>query len=144
MFDPMDEIELTLKPSQWINIGWVIFGIVGLLFVIPPIVAIWKILEVSCHRYDFYDDRITETKGIVNSITNEVYYHRIKGVNMEEPILYQIVGLSTLNIRTSDPYVTELEIKAIPIGKTLMRDLNNVVKVSKKKEGVREFDMFNM
>jgi uncharacterized membrane protein YdbT with pleckstrin-like domain len=144
MFDPMDEIELTLKPSQWINIGWVLFGILGIPFVFPPIVALWKMLEVSCHRYEFYDDHILETKGVVNVITNEIHYHRIKGVSMEEPILYRIVGLSTLHIRTSDPYIPELDIKAIPIGKVLMRDLKNIVKVSKKKEGVREFDMFNL
>lgn len=140
----MDNIELTLKPSQWINIGWVIFGVLGIPIVFPPLIALWKILEVSCHRYDFYDDRITETSGVINVTTNEIYYHRIKGTSLEEPILYRIVGLSTLHVRTSDPYVSELNIVAIPIGKALMKDLKNIVKASKKKNGVKEFDMFNM
>jgi uncharacterized membrane protein YdbT with pleckstrin-like domain len=144
MFDPMDNIELTLKPSQWINIGWVIFGVLGIPLVFPPLIALWKILEVSCHRYDFYDDRITETSGVINVTTNEIYYHRIKGTSLEEPILYRIVGLSTLHVRTSDPYVSELNIVAIPIGKALMKDLKNIVKASKKKNGVKEFDMFSM
>lgn len=140
----MDNIELTLKPSQWINIGWVIFGVLGIPLVFPPLIAIWKILEVSCHRYDFYDDRITETSGVINVTTNEIYYHRIKGTSLEEPLLYRIVGLSTLHVRTSDQYVSELNITAIPIGKALMKDLKNIVKASKKREGVREFDMFSM
>lgn len=140
----MDNIELTLKPSQWINIGWVIFGVLGIPIVFPPLIAIWKILEVSCHRYDFYDDRITETSGVINVTTNEIYYHRIKGTSLEEPLLYRIVGLSTLHVRTSDPYVSELNIVAIPIGKALMKDLKNIVKASKKKNGVKEFDMFSM
>lgn len=140
----MDNIELTLKPSQWINIGWVIFGVLGIPIVFPPLIALWKILEVSCHRYDFYDDRITETSGVINVTTNEIYYHRIKGTSLEEPILYRIVGLSTLHVRTSDPYVSELNIVAIPIGKALMKDLKNIVKASKKKNGVKEFDMFSM
>ena len=140
----MDNIELTLKPSQWINIGWVIFGVLGIPLVFPPLIAIWKILEVSCHRYDFYDDRITETSGVINVTTNEIYYHRIKGTSLEEPLLYRIVGLSTLHVRTSDPYVSELNIVAIPIGKALMKDLKNIVKASKKKNGVKEFDMFSM
>ena len=140
----MDNIELTLKPSQWINIGWVIFGVLGIPLVFPPLIAIWKILEVSCHRYDFYDDRITETSGVINVTTNEIYYHRIKGTSLEEPLLYRIVGLSTLHVRTSDQYVSELNITAIPIGKALMKDLKNIVKASKKKNGVKEFDMFSM
>jgi uncharacterized membrane protein YdbT with pleckstrin-like domain len=133
--------ELILKPSQWINTGWIMFGLLGLPLVIPPLIALYKIIEVATHSYEFYEDRILETKGIFNRVTNEVSYFRVKSVQLEEPLLYQIVGLSTLRIKSSDWYVPNLSILAIPIGPILMEDITRVVKIERKHHGVREYDI---
>jgi uncharacterized membrane protein YdbT with pleckstrin-like domain len=133
--------ELTLKPSQWINTGWIMFGLLGIPLVIPPLIAIYKIIEVSCHRYDFYEDHVLETKGVFNRVTNEVRYFRVKSIQLEEPLLYRIFGLSTLRIKSSDWYSPNLSIVAITIGPILMKDINRVVKVERKEHGVKEYDI---
>lgn len=133
--------ELTLKPSQWINTGWIMFGLLGIPLVIPPLIAIYKIIKVSCHRYDFYVDHILETKGVFTKVTNEVHYFRVKSMQLEEPLLYRLVGLSTLRIKSSDWYVPYLDIMAIPIGEILMKDIKKVVNLERKNHQVREYDI---
>jgi len=141
MFGFMDRPELILKPSQWINTGWIMFGLLGIPLVIPPIIALYKIIYVSCHRYHFFEDHILETKGVFNRTTNEVHYFRIKSMQLEEPLLYRFVGLSTLRIKSSDWYVPYLDVSAITIGDTLMKDLKKVVSLERKNHQVREYDI---
>ena len=117
------------------------FGLLGIPLVIPPLIAIYKIIKVSCHRYDFYVDHILETKGVFTKVTNEVHYFRVKSMQLEEPLLYRLVGLSTLRIKSSDWYVPYLDIMAIPIGETLMKDIKKVVSLERKNHQVREYDI---
>lgn len=48
------EEKLTLKPSQWINLGYILFGLIGSPLVIPSLIMIYKILDVYLWRYEFY------------------------------------------------------------------------------------------
>jgi uncharacterized membrane protein YdbT with pleckstrin-like domain len=137
----MKEPEIVLKPSQWTNIGWIVFGLVGIPLVIPPLIALYKIIEVYCHRYQFYETHIIETKGVFSITHSEIYYFRIKSIQVEEPLLFRLVGLSNIHIRTSDQYIRELTLSALPVGKTLVTDLRNVVKVERANNNVRELDM---
>lgn len=133
--------ELILRPSQWTNAGWIMFGLLGIPLVIPPLIALYKIIEVHCHRYQFYETHIIETKGVFNVTHSEVYYYRIKSIQVEEPLLFRLVGLSNIHIKTSDQYIREITVNAIPVGLTLVNDLRNVVKVERKNNNVRELDM---
>jgi uncharacterized membrane protein YdbT with pleckstrin-like domain len=133
--------ELILKPSQWINAGWIMFGLLGIPLVIPPLIALYKIIEVHCHRYQFYETHIIETKGVFNVTHSEIYYFRIKSIQVEEPLLFRLVGLSNIHIKTSDQYIRELTLSALPVGETLVTDLRNVVKLERANNNVRELDM---
>lgn len=140
----MNEPEITLKPSQWLNAGWILFGLAGIMFVIPPLIAIWKIIELYCHKYDFYEDHILESNGVFTVTRNEIHYFRIKSIQIDEPFLYRLVDLSSLHIKTSDQYTMEFTLKAIPVGRTLVDDLRAVVKAERKAHNVREFDMYDL
>lgn len=140
----MNEPEITLKPSQWLNAGWILFGLAGIMFVIPPLIAIWKMIELYYHKYDFYEDHILESNGVFTVTRNEIHYFRIKSIQIDEPFLYRLVGLSSLHIKTSDQYTMEFTLKAIPVGKTLVNDLRAVVKLERKAHNVREFDMYDL
>lgn len=140
----MDEPEITLRPSQWLNTGWIMFGLVGIPFILPPLIALFKMLELYCHRYDFYETHILESKGIFSVTRNEVHYFRIKSIQVEEPFLYRLVNLTTVHIKTSDQFNKEFVLKAIPVGKSLVQDLRNVVKAERKMHNVREFDMYDL
>jgi uncharacterized membrane protein YdbT with pleckstrin-like domain len=140
----MDKPEITLRPSQWLNTGWIMFGLVGIPFILPPIIALYKMIETYCHRYDFYETHILESKGVFNVLRNEVHYYRVKSIQVEEPLLYRLVGLTTVHIKTSDQFNKEFILKAIPVGKSLVQDLRNVVKAERKMHNVREFDMYEL
>ena len=140
----MNEPEITLRPSQWLNAGWILFGLVGLPFVVPPLIAIWKMIELHCHRYDFYEDHILESKGVFDVTRNEIHYFRIKSIQIEEPFLYRVVEISNIHIITSDQFTMDFTLRALPVGRTLVRDLKNVVKSERKAHNVREFDMYDL
>lgn len=140
----MNEPEITLRPSQWLNAGWILFGLVGIPLVFPTVIAIYKMIETHCHRYDFYEDHILESKGVFSVIRNEVHYFRIKSIQVEEPFLHRVVDISNVHIKTSDQYMLDFTLKALPVGRTLVKDLKRVVKVERKAHNVREFDMYDL
>lgn len=140
----MNEPELTLRPSQWINAGWIMFGLVGIPLIFPPLIALFKMLETYCHRYDFYEDHIVESKGIFSITRNEIHFFRIKSIRMEEPFLYRVVDIYNIYIRTSDLFNQDVLLHAVPVGKTLVDDLKRVVKLERKSHNVREFDMYDL
>jgi uncharacterized membrane protein YdbT with pleckstrin-like domain len=140
----MNEPEITLRPSQWTNLGWILFGLGGIMFVIPPLIAIYKMIETYCIRYDFYEDHILESKGVFSVTRNEIHYFRVKSIQIDEPFLYRLVSLSNIHIKTSDQYTMEFTLRALPVGRTLVNDLRAVVKAERKNHSVREFDMYDL
>lgn len=140
----MNKLPLTLKPSQWTNAGWILFGLVGIMFVVPPLIAIYKIMETYCHRYDLYDNHILESTGVFTVTRNEINYFRVKSIQIEEPFLYRFVELHSIHIKTSDQYIKDFTIKAVPVDSTLVKNLRNLVRSERKVHNVREFDMYDL
>lgn len=136
--------QLTLRPSQWTNIGWVLVG-VGLYFLIlPPFIAIYKIIEVYCTRYDFYDDLVTIRTGVFSVDRREVGYHRMKSIRVEEPFLYRFVGIGNVHVVTSDRYADEVLFNAIPGTKVFVDELRDAVDYHREKKGLKELDLFDL
>ena len=137
---------VTLKPSQWINLGYIILGIllipltVGLSLIIP----IWKMIETSFIRYEFYEDRIIHRRGVFTVTTDEILLHRIKAINLQEPFLYRLVDISNLSLITSDRYVGEIILQAIPVGTQFRDTLRDIVEECRQKKGVKEFDLYDL
>lgn len=141
----MNEPELVIKPSQWINLGWMIFGILGSFAIIPTIVCIIKMTQTYYTRYEFYERHMLIITGIFTRTTDTAYYGRMKSVNIEEPFFYRIMGLSNLHIVTSEPYlISDITLIGIPVGQTLMEDLMNVIKLERKHNRTNEYEIFNL
>lgn len=148
----MGTLQLTLRPSQWTNSGWILSGIIGIslsfvthiFFLILPLFALFKIIELHCWRYDFYDEVIIERKGIFNVTHKELYYHRIKSVMTEEPLLYQLVDIGNIHLISSDKYTSNFTFTAIPLVKEVSDQLRLCVKDSRTKNNIRELDLYNM
>ena len=140
----MNNIILTLRPSQWINIGWIVFGIVGLPLIVPTLIALYKMFETYNERYDFYDDVIILRKGIFHVTTRELHYYRIKSFFVEEPFLYRWVGLGKVLVRSSDPFLALFEFNAIPHVEIFLSDFKELVNQKREEMGVREFDMYQL
>ena len=137
--------EVTVKPSQWLNviyfllpvIGVVIHTMVGLLLSVIPI---YKYVEFNCWSWTLLFDSLIERKGVFNVTTDEIEFFRIKDVRLYEPILFRLVGLSTLTIVTSDKMKPKIVLRGITNGEQKRSFIKASMMISRRKEGVREFD----
>jgi uncharacterized membrane protein YdbT with pleckstrin-like domain len=135
-----------LKPSQWTNLGYIILGIVLAPYTnwLTLVVPVWMIIETSFTRYEIYDDRIIYRRGVFTVTTDEILLYRIKAINLNEPFLYRLVGISNLSIITSDKYVNEITLKGVPVGMNFRNALRELVEENRTKKGVKEFDLYEL
>ena len=135
-----------LKPSQWTNLGYIILGIVLAPYTnwLTLVVPVWMMIETSFTRYEIYDDRIIYRRGVFTVTTDEILLYRIKSINLNEPFLYRLVGISNLSIITSDKYVNEITLKGVPVGMNFRNALRELVEENRTKKGVKEFDLYEL
>jgi len=141
-------MNLSISPSSWINIGWsfmipvvtYIHPYLGLLFVV---IFVFKQIQVSCWKYEFYDEVMVEKKGVFSITREEVYYSRIKSIMVEEPFLMRLVGLQVIHVITSEQFKPRFTFYAIEGGEHIKKFLGDIVKITRKESGLREIDIFN-
>jgi uncharacterized membrane protein YdbT with pleckstrin-like domain len=135
---------MKIKPSQWINTGWILIGIVGSFLYVPVLIALYKMLELYCWSYVIENNYITERKGIFSVNHKELSISRIKGMRFEEPFLMRLVGIGNLYIQSSDPYQRELKLWGIPKGSALWMSLRKKSEQQRRRNGFREYDVYHM
>lgn len=135
---------MLLRPSQFINIGWILFGIAGIMWIIPTVIALYKIVELYCWTYSIDNEFITEKKGVFSVDHKELQIGRIKSMRFEEPFLMRLVGIGNLYVKSSEPYHPELKLWGIPKGSTLWKELRNRTDKQRKRNGVKEYDLYNL
>jgi uncharacterized membrane protein YdbT with pleckstrin-like domain len=144
----------TIKPSQWVNFIWLLVAIAGgygmiitesPLFIIPTLIWICKAIVIACWKYRFNEDTdtIVERKGVFSVETVEIHYFRIKSIQRKEPFFQRIVGLSTINIITSEPYRKHLQLYAISNGEAWVQYLKDASTYWRNVRGVHETDFHN-
>jgi uncharacterized membrane protein YdbT with pleckstrin-like domain len=144
----MENSRLTVKPSQLINVGWLLFSVAVAFF--HPIIGgavlviyLWKRLEFSCWKYELYDSTISEKKGVLNSSIEEIHWVRIKSISVEQNTLEKLIGAYTYIIRTADPNRPIFTIRSISVEDAIFRGMmKDKVKHTRQKMGVRNFDIF--
>jgi uncharacterized membrane protein YdbT with pleckstrin-like domain len=133
----------TIKPSQWVNFGWFLFAIVGCVLVIPVIIWICRIFIITCWSYQFEEKTITERKGVFSVETVQIQYFRIKSVRVLEPFFQRLVGLSTIEVITSEPFRPYLVIYGVRNGNAIKKTLLDQATYWRDKMGVKETDFHN-
>jgi uncharacterized membrane protein YdbT with pleckstrin-like domain len=134
-------MHFKLNPSQWINTGWVLFGIIGFPLVIPPLIALYQLVHVYRWRYEFYDDLIIQQKGVFDVTRTELNLHRVKSVRLHQPFFYRFFNLSIIQIVSSDPLNPYMELVAVPYGEILIESLKEEVEMSRQRKGIKESDI---
>jgi membrane protein YdbS with pleckstrin-like domain len=139
---------LLIKPSSIINIGWIMvipfgFYVSPFLGGLTVLIFIYKMIEVYCWRYEFYDDTVVEKKGVFTVTSEEVYYNRIKSIMVEEPFLMRLVGLQIIHVITSEQFKPRFTFYAIEVDEHVKNILDGLVKISRRESGLRELDIFN-
>jgi uncharacterized membrane protein YdbT with pleckstrin-like domain len=108
------------------------------------IFALYRVYEVSCWRYEFYDDVIIERKGVFLVTSRELYYHRIKSVLVVEPLLHRVVDIGNIQVVTSDNYASNFTFTGVSMVQDMSNNLRTSIGKGRKKNNVREFDLYNM
>jgi hypothetical protein len=74
----------------------------------------------------------------------ELYYHRIKGIHNEAPFLYRLVGISNIQIVSSDPFSSFFQFMAIQKGLELSNVIRGISNSGRKKNLIREIDLYQL
>lgn len=136
------------SPSQYLNFGWLILAI-GLFFVHPfagifgLVIFGYRWLEVTCWRYEIYEDYMVEVKGVFSVTRETVNYFRIKSIMMEEPFWMRIFGMSVVSITTSEQFKTRMDFHGVELGSNIVEFLQEMAREKRKQMGIRDFDVFN-
>lgn len=142
------EPNLIIKPSQWLNLGWYALTVGGVyvheyLGVSLLIILIYKVLDIYCWSYRFYDDILVEKRGILNVTREEVHYFRIKSMMVEEPFFQRILDLSTINMSTSEALKQNFVLHGITNAEETKEYLAKMTKTKRRSNGIREMDIIN-
>lgn len=141
-------MHLSVSPSNFINIGWALIIPISsymnpFLGILTLFIFIYKMIEVNCWKYEFYDDVVVEKKGVFTVTREEVYYSRIKSIMVEEPFLMRLVGIQIIHVITSEQFKPRFTFYAIEGGEHIKKLLDELVLMSRKNSGIRELDIFN-
>ena len=141
-------MNLSVSPSNFINIGWALIIPISsymnpFLGILTLFIFIYKMIEVNCWKYEFYDDVVVEKKGVFTVTREEVYYSRIKSIMVEEPFLMRLVGIQIIHVITSEQFKPRFTFYAIEGGEHIKKLLDELVLMSRKNSGIRELDIFN-
>ena len=143
--------KITIKPSQWVNIFWALLAIAGIagiqetgnwLFAIPVAWWLWKFAVIECWQYRFDEDSetVVERKGVFSVQIVEIHYFRIKSVQIRKPFLMRLVGISIVDVITSEPFKPYLRLYAVSHGDEWAEFLHEMTRYWRNEKGVRETD----
>tara|TARA_Y100001970_G_C14218505_1_gene851131 strand:- start:1222 stop:1704 length:483 start_codon:yes stop_codon:yes gene_type:complete len=150
-----NNLEWSGSPSQWYNFPkFVIWGFLTLLFLfsspnflggliaalIPLAVIVWNYLEIMMWKIEINEEKLVQKKGVLNLKTDELQIYRVKDISLEQPLWLRLVGLSNINLVSSDKSDPFITIPAINDGDNLRENISVAVEKMRRKKGVREFD----
>ena len=139
----------TLRPSQWINVGWYLLPFclayfTGHVYITLSAVAvcIYKYYEVDFCTYVIYDDHMVERKGVFNVTEETVNYFRIKSIMIERPFIMRLVGLSIVKVTTSEQFKMNFVFYGVTNGNGIQSFLQDRARIERQKLGIRELDIY--
>lgn len=118
-----------------------LFPPLGLLGVVPLLIALWTWLEISNTRYELTTERLRFTRGVLSRKTDEMELYRVKDLQMLQPLLYRIFGLASLELESSDKTTPKVLIPAIAGAVELRETIRKCVELCRQRRGVREMDV---
>lgn len=108
--------------------------------IIPFGIVFIKIFDTRFINYTLTTERLIIKKGILTRTTDEIELYRIKDIRLVEPLLQRLVGLSILEIMSSDRSNPHLSLAGIKNGDKLRNEMRNQVERLRTNKNVREVD----
>lgn len=139
---------VVLRPSQLPYAPYYLFSawLTQFDFYWHLILAIYVFLDVALWSYtiDLEEQSILERRGVFSVDRTETLIYRIKSVDIREPLYLRIFGLANVLITASDPKKPNLRLFAQGKCIQLRKEIRSIVEPARKKQGVREHDLFRM
>ena len=130
------------RPSHWSSFTFYLTCIpLTLFFGIGIIMAIWRFLNIQNHKITITSQRILEETGVLSKNTNELELFRVKDLQLNQPFILRILGLSNILLATSDASSPYIVLKGLNNGKELKEQLRVAVENRRDSKKVREFDI---
>ncbi|WP_338769438.1 PH domain-containing protein [Bernardetia sp. ABR2-2B] len=108
--------------------------------VIPFGIVFFKIFDTRFIIYTLTSERLIIKKGILTRTTDEIELYRVKDIRLVEPFLQRLVGLSVIEITSSDRSNPAISLSGIRKGDMLRNNLRNQVERLRTNKNVREVD----
>ncbi|PIY07753.1 MAG: hypothetical protein COZ18_15705 [Flexibacter sp. CG_4_10_14_3_um_filter_32_15] len=108
--------------------------------IIPFSIIFLKIVDTRFINYTLTSERLIIKKGILTRTTDEIELYRIKDIRLIEPILQRLLGLSIVEITSSDRSNPNLSLAGIKKGDELRNTMRNEVERLRTTKKVREID----
>ena len=131
------------SPSQWINFSSYLFWLLPASWLgLGIIFSLWKYLTVKTWKFRITNERIIDEKGVLSRVTNELELFRVKDITLQQPFWLRLVGLSNIQMVTSDRSNPVFTIPGVKNGKQLREELRFAVDKRRTEKGVveRDFD----
>jgi uncharacterized membrane protein YdbT with pleckstrin-like domain len=136
-----DEVDIWEgTPSQVVNLGVFIIGLVLFILVIPLFYALWKWLVVKNIKYELTSQRLKTHSGVLNKHIDELELYRVKDYKLVQPFFLRIFSLSNVVLETSDRSNPSITIRAITNGNDVREQIRQIVEELRQRKGVREVD----
>ena len=136
-----DEVDIWEgTPSQVVNLGVFIFGLVLFFLIVPLFYALWKWLVIKNTKYELTSQRLKTHSGVLNKHVDELELYRVKDYKLVQPFFLRIFSLSNAVLETSDRSNPSITIRAIADGNDVREQIRKLVEELRQRRGVREVD----
>lgn len=112
---------------------WVLAAIAGLALIYMFAV----ILVVKSTQYEVTNERVRIRKGILTKRTDELELYRANDTSLIEPVTLRMLGLGTIEIRTSDASTPVLYLHAVHGARNLREELRKCIEQCRDRKRVR-------
>ncbi len=124
-------------PSQWQNL-WVWVSCV-LIVTIPW--ALWRALVTKNTRYLLTDQRLKNTRGVFNRVTDDLELYRVKDTHFQQTFWQRMVGIGDIVLSTSDTTTPVVVLSDIREAEGVRERVRALVELRSDAKRVRELDV---
>ena len=114
------------------------------IFILPiPLFALigaYRYLKIRYRTHMVDNDRVVYRNGVFSVKTENLELYRVRDIRLNEPLIYRIFGLGTIEILSTDLSNPLLEIKAIKNSGKVFQDLLLLVEENRTRKGLTRLD----
>lgn len=105
---------------------FIFFYYIGLFIYLLSIITRFLIYKNT--KYDFYEDKIVDTSGIINIKTKVTYFRNIKYISLSRPYFFdRILNQGTIDINTAGTSFTDNSINSVKEYKEIYSELKEIL-----------------